>query len=877
MTNGAGRPKGQVLIDGLIQMAESNTNNLNTYGHMTTINDKLLSVLPLVSKPSRYIGAEVNSVVKDPESVSLRVALCFPDVYEVGVSHLGLKVLYEVLNHREYIYAERAYAPWYDMEDALRARNLPLTTLETGTPLSEMDVVGFTLQYELSYTNILNMLDLGGIPLLSKDRDGGHPLIIAGGPCAFNPEPLAGFIDAFVIGDAEYAVVELADAVVEAKRAGVDRPGLLKALANIEGVYVPAHFEVIKDEAGALVNIINVAGGPDGVTKRTVDDLDAAPFPELPILPYTAAVHARVSVEVSRGCPRGCRFCQAGYIYRPMRERSPRRIFELAEKGIAATGYEELSLSSLSTGDYSCLLPLMKGLMDHFERSRVSVSLPSLRVGTLTPEICREVRRVRKSGFTIAPEAGTQRLRDVINKNITEEALVETAQTVFSEGWDIIKLYFMIGLPTETDEDMEGIIRLARRVLDAGKRAGGRRGKRVNVGVSVFVPKPHTPFQWMGMVPVAEARRKKDALTRAFGRGPLALKSGHVEMSALEGAFARGGRELGPALKRAWELGARFDGWTERFDYALWVKAFEESGLDVEREATREYALDAILPWDHIRTGVSKRYLVKEYERATRSEVTPECREKCSGCGLKCTEDDLHTKDRLLGPVTPVKTEGGNRPTARVRLRYTKLAPVSLLSHSELMTLMFRAVSRAELPIAFSDGFNPHPKISFGPALAVGIESEAEILDMELGYALDLGAVVRKLNGVLPAGVRVAEARVLMRDEPAAGVGFTHFTYEAEAPEGFTGNVADAVAAFLSRDKAVITRVNDKGAKELDIRPMVLELTAVGVRRVRFTLVESGGKSAKPFEIAQALFGVSPHDSRAVRVKRVSMGAAPAA
>lgn len=832
--------------------------------------DKILNILPLVTKPSRYIGAEVNSCIKDPAKVSLRVALCFPDTYEVGISHLGLKILYDILNARDDIYAERAYAPWADMEARLREARLPLTTVETFAPLSGMDIVGFTLQYELSYTNVLNMLDLAGIPLRAAERDGGHPLVIAGGPCAFNPEPLADFIDAFVIGDGEESVLEVADAVIASKKTGRGREALLLALSKIDGVYVPAHFEVRKGEGGRITGVKNIAGGPDRVRKSMVSDLDSAAFPKRPLLPYMAAVHNRITLEISRGCSRGCRFCQAGFIYRPVRERTPETLRGLAKDSVCATGYEELSLSSLSAGDYSALLPLMKSLMDRYADERVSISLPSLRVGTLTPEMCREIKRVRKTGFTIAPEAGTQRLRDVINKNITGEALAETAETVFREGWELIKLYFMVGLPTETDEDMEGIISLSRTVLDAGKKAGGRR-KGVNVGVSVFVPKPHTPFQWMGQIPMGEMRRKKDFLKRVLGKKPFAMKSGFVEMSVLEAAFARGGREVGQALENAWRLGARFDGWTEEFNFGRWLDAFKEAGLDLHKEAEREYGLEEVLPWDHIDSGIKKAYLKKELEKALETETTEDCRRKCTGCGLKC---DLDKKDNVAaaGPAEPAPAPAPKRPAvpgARVRLKYSKLAPLSMLSHTEMMTLFFRAAARANIPVAFSEGFNPHPKMSFGPALGVGIESEAEVLDIELSYAIDLLELVKGLNRELPAGIRILETRALAANEPAAGSGAKGFVYEAVIPDGRLADAEVLAGAFLKRSSATISRTSDKGTKELDIRPMVDTLDIVDGGRIRFALVEADGKSAKPFELMQAVFGLGPAEAKTTKIKRL--------
>jgi radical SAM family uncharacterized protein/radical SAM-linked protein len=867
--------------------------------------DKILRILPLVTKPSRYIGAEVNAVVKDPGSVSLTWALCFPDAYEVGMSHLGLKVLYEILNARPDIWAQRVFAPWTDMEEKLRKHDLPLYALEGFTPLGEMDIIAFTLQYELSYTNILNMLDLAGLPVYAKDRNESHPLVIAGGPCALNPEPLADFIDVVDIGDSEESVLEISDIVLDFKRRGVnDKKALLAALSKVEGVYVPGHFDVTKGEAGKIEKIQNVAGGPDRIKRRLLKDLDKAAFPVSPPVPYMAAVHNRVTLEISRGCPRGCRFCQAGYIYRPMRERGLPRLMELAENALSSTGCDELSLSSLSAGDYSSLLPLMKSLMDVYSQRKVSISLPSLRVGTLTPEMCNEIKRVRKTGFTIAPEAGTQRLRDVINKNISEDALIETAATVFSSGWDLIKLYFMVGLPLETDDDLRGIIDLSRKVLNAGKGGGagggGSRRKGVNVGVSVFVPKPHTPFERLGQIPISEMRRRKDILKSALGRKPFAMKTGFAETSALESAFARGGRETGQALYNAWKAGARFDGWTESFNWQTWVDAFRDAGMDLEDEAAREFGPDEILPWGHIDCGVTDKFFKKELEKALKGETSRDCLDKCTACGLECAQpkgkpsapvpscDQPPASEQPLvnRPAQPFGPPPVNRPPAKIRIAYTKLMPLAMLSHTEMMTLFFRAISRAGLPVAFSEGFNPHPKLSFGPALGVGIESEAEILDIELIYAIDLLTAVKALNMALPSGVRVSEARYISPKEAPAGVGLTSFEYVAEVPGGV--DVEGAISGFLARESAVITRASDKGAggarrpdaagrsgggretREIDIRPMVrcLEAAQDG-QTVIFTLTAVDGKGAKPFEAAQAIFNLSPADSKAVRIKRL--------
>ena len=577
------------------------------------------ALLHRVQKPARYTGAEMNARVKPHEPGMLRFAFAFPDVYEVGMSHLGMKILYHVINERPDALCERVFAPWVDMIGLMRENGLPLFTLETHTPVREFDIVGFTLQYEMSYTNVLEMLSLAGIPLHSEERGQNDPIVIAGGPCAFNPEPLHACIDAFVIGDGEECVLQVIDAVRGARQADAPRADCLRALAAIPGVYVPAL--------------------PGPVQKRVVRDLDAAAFPQAMVVPYTGIVHDRIVLEVMRGCTKGCRFCQAGMLYRPVRERRLQTLLDQAGKLVDATGYDEISLSSLSTGDYSCLPELTRELMRRFEARRVSVSLPSLRLDSVLQEPLQETRRVRKTSLTFAPEAGTQRLRDVINKGVTEEQLLHNARDAFSKGWSAIKLYFMIGLPTETDEDIRGIADLAAKVAAAyfeAPKAQRAKGLRVTCGVAVFVPKPFTPFQWAAQDAVPEILRKvrllRDCLRKVKG---VTLNWHEPELSFLEACFAGGDRRLYPVLERAWELGCRYDGWSDHFQYGRWMQAFADCGLDPAAYANRERDRHEPLPWAFIDAGVSEAYLWREYERSLRGEPTPDCRGGCQGCGLQ--------------------------------------------------------------------------------------------------------------------------------------------------------------------------------------------------------------------------------------------------
>jgi len=524
-----------------------------------------------IAKPSRYLGGETHSVIKDPRKVKLTFALAFPDVYEVGMSHIGFHILYSLLNANPEIACERVFAPWPDFENLLRERGLPLCSLETSRPLKEFALLGFSLQYELNYTGVLNILDLAGIPLRAQQRDENDPLVIGGGPCALNPEPLADFFDLFVLGDGEEVVLELCQAIVASKEKGESKRTLLERLAGIEGVYIPSFFNPEYEDDGQLRQILPIQSGYSHVTRRVLADLDKGPFPSRPILPLMEVIHDRLNLEIARGCTRGCRFCQAGMIYRPLRERSPRKILELAKCGLQSTGYDEVSLLSLSTGDYSCIEPLLSSLLEHTREGRIAVSLPSLRVETLTSTLIQQVREVRKTGFTLAPEAGTDRLRRVINKGNTEEDLRSTLHQVFSAGWRLVKLYFMIGLPTEEEKDLQGIAYLCHEALKLARRAKG--SAQINVSVSTFIPKAHTPFQWEPQSSPEEVERKQRFLRKSLDRHGLQFKWSDSRLSLLEGVFARGDRRLSHLLETAYFLGCRLDGWGEHLRYDLWEEA----------------------------------------------------------------------------------------------------------------------------------------------------------------------------------------------------------------------------------------------------------------------------------------------------------------
>ena len=610
------------------------------------LNDKILLD---VKKPAKYTGNEWNMVRKNPEDVAVRFAFCFPDDYEIGMSHLGMKILYHILNKRDDTYCERAFAPWIDMEDKLRENNIPLYTLETYTPLCEFDIVGFTLQYEMSYSNILNMLDLGKIPVLAKERKEGMPFVIAGGPCTVNPEPLADFFDFFVIGEGEEITNEIIDAYKEWKKAGEKREKFLERVALIEGVYVPSFYDVEYNDDGTIKSITpNRENVPGKVKRRIINNLDTVDFPDEIIVPFVGTVHDRIMLELFRGCIRGCRFCQAGFIYRPVRERSYDNLLDLAKSAVEKTGYEEISLVSLSTSDYSQLPELCNALIEYTEGQKVSLALPSLRLDNFSLGLMDKVSKVRKSGLTFAPEAGTQRLRDVINKGITEEDLLNSVRMAVEGGWNNVKLYFMMGLPTETMEDIDGIADLGIKLIHACRDLPHGKTLNITLSTSCFVPKPFTPFQWEPMDEIDNLMQKQYHLKDRIKKGSRRITYNYHEakLSMLEAVFARGDRRTGKVLYTAWKKGCKFDGWDEYFEFDKWMEAFEECGIDPKFYANRKRAFTEILPWDHINIGVSKRFLKNECEKAYMGETTENCTANCSFCGVQGYKAGICTRTK---------------------------------------------------------------------------------------------------------------------------------------------------------------------------------------------------------------------------------------
>ena len=605
--------------------------------------DKLQRILPRVNKPARYVGGEYNAVVKNKAEVEVRVAFCFPDIYELGMSNLGVRILYGVMNDMPGVWCERVFAPWGDMEQAMRDNGIPLFALESRDSVKDFDMIAFSIGYEMSYTNILNMLDLAGVPLHSAEREGLHNIVFAGGTCAYNPEPLADFIDFFSLGEGEELTVEIVELYRRAKRENWSKHDFLLAVSKLEGVYVPSFYEHSYNPDGTVAAITPLYGAPETVTKRIIEDMDGAYYPAKTIVPNTEIVHDRTNLEVMRGCIRGCRFCQAGFVYRPVRKRSAKVLCAQAREALEDSGNHEITMSSLSTSDYRELEPLMDELLDYTIPRKINLSVPSLRADNFSRELMLKLQKVRKSGLTFAPEAGTQRLRDAINKNVTEEEILTTCATAFSGGWNNVKLYFMLGLPTETDEDVEGIAELVFKVVKTWKKyaVNKKRGLRVHVSTAYFVPKPFTPFQWEKQDTPEEYTRKQRLLKSMMLSRSVEYNWHAPDLSRLEAVLARGDRRLCAVLEEVVRRGGRLDGWDEYFSYQTWLDAFEATGVDPDFYTTRGYGKDEIFPWQTISVGVRREFFWRERERAYQGLTSPDCRTQCTGCGA----------DRLLKEV----------------------------------------------------------------------------------------------------------------------------------------------------------------------------------------------------------------------------------
>ena len=813
-------------------------------------------ILPLVEKPSRYLGGEINQIKKDPDRVKLRFALAFPDLYEIGTSHFGMQILYHILNRHADIAAERVFAPAVDMEARLRSAGLPLFTLESRRPLNRFDIIGFSLLYELNYTNMLTILELAGIPFYAAQRDNTHPLIIAGGPCTCNPEPVADFFDAIIVGDGETVIMELARTWMELNQNNrPDRDAFLKRWSQIEGVYIPAFFEPRYDTCG-FQTLVPRYPEYRQVTRTIVADLEQVPFPEKPIVPYGKPIHDRLRLEVARGCTRGCRFCQAGMIYRPVRERSPESLLALGDQSVNATGYEDISLLSLSTGDYGCIVPLMERLMSRWAAQNVSVSLPSLRAGTLTPELMKLIKTVRKTGFTIAPEAGSQRLRDVINKNISEAEIFATVKDAFDLGWQVIKLYFMIGLPTETDEDLKALVALVKSLRKI-KPHSRSRGK-INVSLATFIPKPHTPFQWAAQLSLSESEERINQVQDQLKLSGIQFKWQSPKVSWLEGVWARGDRKLSRLLLTAYRKGCKFDGWSDHFRFDLWESAFDEEGVDPDFYTTRARDVCEPLPWDHINTQLTKSFLTGEWENASQGGYTADCRvDDCNQCGV-CDFEKIEplTHQALADNMGKAQPSNLERPATYKKLSvfYSKQDAAKYFGHLELVNIFLRALKRAGIEVKFSEGFHPKPKVSFDNPLPVGIESVKERFIITVADYIRPQAVMDGLNAHLPAGLRITHCQLAPKKTSAAR--HPLIRYRVELKEDLLDEAR--LNAFNNLSEVPIRLWSRKGKlKKIDLKAIVERCEFVSARQLNMTLKFEPGKSVRPFDILRHIFNLT--------------------
>ena len=799
------------------------------------------TVLKSVSKPGRYSGGEYGAIHKDKSKVKARFAFCFPDSYEIGMSNLGVRLLYGALNEHPDIWCERVYDPWVDMQEEMKKHQLPLCALESGDPLDQFDFVAFTLQYEMSYTNVLNMLDLAKIPLRSKDRAEDAPLVIGGGPCAYNPEPIADFFDLFNIGEGEDMLPAIVRLYIRMKEDGsyTRKDFLHEAAKTIPGVYVPSLYTVTYHPDGTIKAYTPIYDDiPTKVQKQIIKDLDKVYFPEKVVMPYIETVHDRIMLEVYRGCIRGCRFCQAGMIYRPVREKSADVLNAQAKTLFDTTGYEEISLSSLSISDYTELEPLCDKLLNWTDDNMVSLSLPSLRVDSFNKDLMKRIESVRSSSLTFAPEAGTQRLRDVINKNVREEDVLRAVNVAFDAKKNAVKLYFMNGLPTETYEDLDGIAQLAEKVADAYYQNPNRNRSRqvqVTVSVSCFIPKPFTPFQWEAQDTMETLREKQEYLDKRITNRHVRYQHHDAKVSHIEAVLARGDRRLADALELACHEGFKFDAWDEYFDYEKWLSVLSRTGIDPAFYANRTWGLDEVLPWDIIDCGVSKEFFLRERAKAYAGSTTPNCREACSACGANklggvravCPgcRDGQPSEPPKAAPFSkgrPERTEWPLLPSPKtVRILFRKVGDLQYISHLDLQRTFARVLVRAGIPMWYTQGFNPHAKVIFGLPLSVGSESECEFIDLRIDRDIPPAKVKEQLNRELTEEMQVLEAyepTTSMQDIVWAKYEICLHLEKADA------ELSRTLESLYTTSPLTVTKKTKSGDKEIDIVPMIRKI-----------------------------------------------------
>lgn len=866
--------------------------------------EQIEPLLMQVEKPARYVGGEFNQVIK-PEA-AVRCCLAFPDVYELGMSYHGYRLLYERINNAQEDWAaERAFCPWPDFEALMRRHGVPAYSLETRRPLAEFDWIGLTLQHEVNFTNVLNLIDLAGLPLESAERTAPFPLLIAGGEGAYSPEPLAPFIDAFVVGDGEEIVLEIMTLVEQAKREEWGREQVLRALDGLDGVYVPAFYEVDYRPDGVIAAIRRLPDPASGQAlpvepiKKRHFDISQDEGSLRPVVPLMRTVHDRLTIEIRRGCVNGCRFCQAGMINRPVHERSVEQVLDIARRGIKATGYSDISLLSLSTADHTMIAPMMRRLADTFAAEGISVSLPSIRINAFDVKLADEIAKGRKTGFTFAPEAGSERLRRVINKPVDQENFFQIIDDVFRRGWRTVKFYFMIGLPTETDEDLDGIVEICEQATRLGWKYHKRNAK-INVTLSPFVPKSNTPFQWEAQPPREELERRyqyvRSAVIDRLGR-KVDIKSANTRSSFFEAVLARGDRRLAPAVRRAWELGARFDGWEEHFNFGLWAQAFEETGIDPAFYANRTREADEIFPFEHIQSTIGRRFLTADLQRAKREHVVESCDTgRCAGCEV-CGDTVRHNlaRDRREGdpeavPVAveavsvaaeapeavPVEKEpSGKRhdylaalkvaPVQRIRLTFSRQGALRYLSHLDFAKVLLMILRRAEVPMTYSQGFHPQPRLQYAPPLSLGTGALQDHIDLFLARQIAPTELLETLKGLELEGLAFKAAEEVSLSAPSleaqikASVYRLEFTNPESTPSG--SDLAASLDAFQAKDAFPVEIQKKKGLRVIDLRRSIKAIEAVAggngktLPAVRLEMTHQPGSFVKPHDALGAILG----------------------
>ena len=844
------------------------------------LNDRIDALLPLVEKPARYLGTEIGVRRKAPDETRVSWLLILPDVYEIGMSHQGLRILYDILNRRDDAVAERAFAPWVDMEARMREEHIPLFSLESRRAARTFDLIGFSLQYELLATNLLNLLDLAGIPLYSRDRTEDDPIIAAGGPCTGNPEPLAEFVDFFLIGDGEDMVGRITSSIAATR--GRPREDRLNQLSRIPGIYVPRFYDPVYRD-GRQVGVTPRGDSPCPVHRTFIDDLDRAPYPRRPIIPMIEAVQDRLTLEILRGCTQGCRFCQAGIFYRPVRERGAERLVDLIATGLPATGWDEISLSSLSSADHSQIVPLTRALTRVLEPSRVGLSFSSLRIDTFSVQLAEQVARVRKTGFTFAPEAGTQRLREVINKRVTDEDLLQAVEAAYARGWRRVKLYFMIGLPTETESDLEGIVDLTRRVREIGRRYGG--GNKVTISIGSFVPKAHTPFQWEAFEDRDALRAKAQHLKSSIQSRWSAFRWHDPDVSYIESLLSRGDRRLAPVLIDVWKAGGRFDGWTDHFRIERWEDALRAHSIDPDRY-TGPLDPAGSLPWDHIHLGVERSWLRRERDRALAGETTPDCRTApCTGCGLGCAapralapglepEAWRRIEADLQAAIGPEPTDA-SREMLRYRLTYAKTGRLRFISHLETGRLLARIFRMARWPLAFSAGHHPHPKVGYGPPLPLGVEGERELLDLQVLDTLSAQHVA-SANAAAPEGLEIRDWQHLAVKPLSLAAAARSATYSVRMPADLRRRAESEkrTQAFHDAGSLITLKASKGRQKTIDLKRSVIALTwsdEADALQMVLRLQEPSGHVLGPLPTLREVFKWTDRDLGRCRVIRLRL------